>query len=104
MNNFNNDMFEQKIVKCDKHGEVLSIGFKGKVKCSNCLIEAEAIEKKRQEDLQEQAKKEHLAKMIGIRLDASKIPPRFQQLSFDNYIATTEEQKKNKKQIYIEIL
>jgi len=96
MNNFNNDMFEQKVVKCDKHGDILSIGFKGKVKCSNCVAEAEAIEKKRKEDLQEQDKKDHLAKMIRIRLDASKIPPRFQQHSFDNYIATTEEQKKNK--------
>lgn len=91
------ELFEKKSFNCQIHGERLVSVFKGKeAECDICFKQKEDEEKKRQEDRQKQIEQENYKRFIELRFQQSLIPPRFQEHSFETYIAKTEQQIKNK--------
>jgi DNA replication protein DnaC len=92
------ELFTKENFNCEKHGNRLVSVFKGELaKCDLCLKESEEQEKQMLIEKEKLQKIEFQKKAIEARFNASMIPPRFQQHSFESYIAKSEEQIKNKK-------
>lgn len=89
--------FELVELNCEKHGSKKIKIPKGiKPLCSLCL-EEEAVNKEINRRKDEEIKKLEIKKLeIEMNFKQAMIPPRFLQHSFDSYIATTQEQIKNK--------
>ena len=90
--------FEEKEINCEKHGTIKINTFKNSqnLRCPTCLKEEEAVKEELRKKIEIEKEKEFRKKMIEINFNQSMIPPRFQRHSFETFIITTEEQKKNK--------
>lgn len=92
------EIFTKEDFNCEKHGKRLVSVFKGKTaQCDLCQKEAEELEKQMTLEKERLAKIHYQQKAIETRFNASLIPPRFQQHSFESYIAKNDLQEKNKK-------
>lgn len=89
--------FDKKEVNCEKHGTRKVFVLKNEAgKCDLCvqqkILEEQEREKQRQIELEVIKKRS----IIESNFKQSMIPPRFANHSFESFIATTDEQRKNK--------
>lgn len=95
------ETFENRIVNCDKHGDVSVFVLKSQINtnCDLCQEEQELIALQKKEKAELENKKILENKLIEERFKQALIPPRFKLHNFDTYIATTKEEIDNKQKI-----
>jgi DNA replication protein DnaC len=89
--------FQEQEFNCEKHGISKVYVFKdAKPYCPVCSAEATKAKEELQKKIEIQKQQELQKKAVEANFNQAMIPPRFQTHSFETFIATTQEQKKNK--------